>query len=158
MMNRCYLLLALMVATQLGAAPVPRIANDWPTWRGQQRTGVSRELGLLRDWPQGEPQLAWKAAGMGIGFSTPAVAGGRVFLMGNRDGQEIVLALSARDQGKELWSATLGPVRHEGAGYPGPRSTPTVDGEQLYVLGINGDLVCLKRQDRRRRVATQSCH
>lgn len=142
-MKRYCLLTALIVSTQLGAAPVPRLTNDWPAWRGQQRTGVSRERGLLTDWPEGGPQLAWQVSGMGIGFSTPAVADGRVFLMGNREGQEMLLALSARDQGRELWSATIGPVRHEGAGYPGPRSTPTVDGDNVYVLGINGDLVCL---------------
>jgi outer membrane protein assembly factor BamB len=142
-MKLSYLLLALSVCTQLGAAPVPRVVNDWPSWRGLQRTGVSFEHGLLREWPEGGPRLAWKISGVGIGFSTPSVAGGRVYLMGNRDGQEIVLALGARDNGKELWATAIGPVRHEGAGYPGPRSTPTVDGDRVYALGINGDLVCL---------------
>ena len=94
-------------------------------------------------WPEGGPRLAWKIDGLGVGFSTPSVAAGRIYVMGNRDGQEFVLALSARDSGRELWAATLGPVRHEGAGYPGPRSTPTVDGDRVYALGINGDLVCL---------------
>jgi len=136
-------LLVLALCAQLGAAPVARVTNDWPTWRGLQRTGISREHGLLKAWPEGGPKLAWQVANMGIGFSTPAVADGRVFLMGNREGQEVVLALSARENGKEIWAATIGPVRHEGAGYPGPRSTPTVDGDRVYVLGINGDLVCL---------------
>jgi outer membrane protein assembly factor BamB len=138
-----HLLLLFLACMQISAAPVPRVTSDWPTWRGAQRTGISLETGLLRDWPEGGPKLAWQTSGMGVGFSTPAVAGGRVYLMGNRDGQELVLCLNARDQGKEIWSAILGPVRHEGAGYPGPRSTPTIDGDRVYVLGINGDLVCL---------------
>ena len=108
-----------------------------------QRTGISLEHGLLRQWPEGGPHLAWQTAGMGIGFSTPSVAAGRVYLMGNRDGQEVVLALSTREAGKQEWAAPIGPVRHEGAGYPGPRSTPTADGDRVYALGINGDLVCL---------------
>ncbi|MES1213125.1 MAG: PQQ-binding-like beta-propeller repeat protein [Singulisphaera sp.] len=142
-MKRFSLLIGLLLVWQIGAAPVPRMTNDWPAWRGAQRNGISRERGLLTDWPEGGPRLAWQAAGLGIGFSTPAVADGRVFLMGNRDKEEVVVALSARDSGKELWSTTIGPVRHDGAGYPGPRSTPTVDGDHVYVLGLNGDLVCL---------------
>ena len=119
------------------------MTNDWPAWRGTDRTGVSGEHGLLGQWPEGGPRLAWKTDGLGVGFSTPSVAAGRIYVMGNRDGQEFVLALGARESGRELWAATLGPVRHEGAGYPGPRSTPTVDGDRVYALGINGDLVCL---------------
>jgi len=139
-----YVYLALLLGMQLGAAPLVRESNDWPSWRGAERTGISRERDLLRDWSEAGPRLAWKTAGMGAGFSTPSVAGGRVYLMGNRDGHEVVLALSARDSGKELWATSVGPVRHEGAGYPGPRSTPTVDGDRVYVLGINGDLMCLE--------------
>ncbi|MBI2823926.1 MAG: PQQ-like beta-propeller repeat protein [Planctomycetia bacterium] len=134
--------LALLLATQLGSAPAARAANEWPAWRGPERTGVSHEQGLARQWPEGGPPLAWTATGVGVGFSTPSIAGGRIYLMGNRDGREFVFALSATD-GKQLWATPLGPVRHDGAGYPGPRSTPTVDGARVYALGINGDLVCL---------------
>jgi len=125
------------------AAPTPKGSADWPAWRGAQRTGVSSEQGLLREWPADGPKLAWKIDGVGVGFSTPSVAAGRLFVMGNRDGQEFVFALSAKD-GKQLWESSLGAVKHEGAGYPGPRSTPTVDGDRLYVLGIGGDLVCME--------------
>jgi outer membrane protein assembly factor BamB len=142
-MKRYYPVFFLALVAQLGAAPIARMTNDWPAWRGADRTGVSREQGFLSDWPEGGPPPAWKGSGLGVGFSTPSVAAGRIYVMGNRDGQEFVVALSARDGGRELWAATLGPVRHEGAGYPGPRSTPTVDGDRVYALGINGDLVCL---------------
>jgi hypothetical protein len=63
--------------------------------------------------------------------------------MGNRDRTEYVLALD-EGTGKELWSAEVGPVRAGGGGYPGPRCTPTVDGDRLYALGLNGDLLCLE--------------
>jgi outer membrane protein assembly factor BamB len=85
----------------------------------------------------------WKAKGLGQGFSTPAVAGGRIFVMGNRDKKEYVLALD-ENGGPEVWAAEVGPVRANGGGYPGPRCTPTVDGELLYALGLNGDLLCLE--------------
>jgi outer membrane protein assembly factor BamB len=115
---------------------------DWPQWQGPDRTALSREAGLLPDWPKKGPKLAWKATGLGEGFSTPSIAGGRIFTMGNRDQTEYVIALSAKD-GTELWATAVGRVRAGGGGYPGPRCTPTVDGTVLYALGLNGDLLCL---------------
>lgn len=148
---KLYRLLAMLIVSAVmiaagvyssWAAPSTKEPADWPAWRGPQRTAISHEQGLLRDWPEGGPKLAWKIDGVGVGFSTPSVAAGRLYVMGNRDGQEFVFALAAND-GKQIWATPLGPVKHEGAGYPGPRSTPTVDGDRVYVLGIGGDLVCL---------------
>jgi outer membrane protein assembly factor BamB len=116
---------------------------DWPQWRGPERTGLSEETGLLQEWPAGGPPLAWKINHVGIGFSTPAVVGNRLYVMGNRDNNELVFAIDVAKKGKPLWEVAVGPVRNEGAGYPGPRSTPTIDKGRLYTLGINGDLVAL---------------
>jgi outer membrane protein assembly factor BamB len=85
----------------------------------------------------------WKAKGLGVGFSTPSIASGRIFSMGNIGKDECVMALDLAHEGRILWSKAIGPVRANGGGYPGPRCTPTVDGDCLYALGINGDLVCL---------------
>jgi outer membrane protein assembly factor BamB len=115
--------------------------GEWAQWRGPDRTGVSRETGLLKSWPEGGPRLAWKATGCGVGYSTPSVAGGRVFGMGNRDGSEMVWTLDAQT-GKEGWKAPIGPARPAARG-DGPRSTPTVDGNRVYALGVGGDLACL---------------
>jgi outer membrane protein assembly factor BamB len=117
---------------------------DWPQWRGPERTGVSKETGLLGDWPSGGPPLAWQADFLGEGYSTPTVAQGRVFVMGNRGESEYVLALSEADGGL-VWSTTVGPVRANGGGgnLAGPRSSPSVDGKNVYAIGLNGDLVCL---------------
>lgn len=117
--------------------------GDWPCWRGPNHDGISLETGLLHAWPADGPKLLWKVEGLGEGFSTPSVAGKLIYTMGNRDGQEFVIALDKTAQGKEAWATALGPVRHGGGGYPGPRSTPTVDGKQVYALGLNGDLACL---------------
>src|SRR5262245_35552244 len=108
-----------LVLTAVGAG-VSR-AGDWPGWRGPDRTGVSAETGLLKRWPEGGPALVWKATGMGGGYSTPSVAGGRVFLMGSRGNDEFLLALDARD-GRQLWSIRVGIVgENTGPKYPGPR-------------------------------------
>src|SRR5436309_2734273 len=131
-------LLACVLLAGGGAAA----ASGWPQWRGPDRTGVSAETGLLKTWPKEGPPLAWKATGLGGGYSTPSVAGGRVFLMGSQGDDEYVTALGERD-GRRLWSTRVGRVgENRGPKYPGPRSTPTVDGELLYTLGSDGDLVC----------------
>jgi outer membrane protein assembly factor BamB len=66
--------------------------------------------------------------------------------MGSRDNTEYAMALDARD-GSHLWEAEVGAVAKEGPpSYPGPRSTPTVDGDRVYVLGSDGDLVCLTKE------------
>jgi outer membrane protein assembly factor BamB len=115
---------------------------DWPQWQGARRTAISQEKGLLPSWPAKGPELVWKATGLGAGFSTPSVANGRILTMGNRGNTEYVIAL-AEKTGKIIWTSPVGPVRSNGGGYPGPRCTPTVDGNVLYALGLNGDLVCL---------------
>ncbi len=128
----------LAVQGQLQAADA-----DWPGWMGPDRTGVSQEKDLLKKWPEGGPKVIWKATGLGGGYSTPAIANGRIYLLGTRDGKEYAIALSSKD-GKELWATEVGPIAPDGPpSYPGPRSTPTVDGDHLCVLGSSGDLLWL---------------
>jgi hypothetical protein len=62
--------------------------HDWPQWQGPNRTAVSAEAGLLQDWPKDGPPLAWRIKGLGEGFSTPTVAAGRIFSMGNKEKME----------------------------------------------------------------------
>jgi len=120
-------------------------AADWPQWRGPDRTGISKETGLAASWPVGGPKLLWTTGGLGEGFSAPSVAGGMLLTMGNRDGQEFVIAVDAAASGKLIWATPIGPVRAKGSGYPGPRSTPTVELNRVYTVGLNGDVVCLDR-------------
>src|SRR5258708_6869517 len=95
--------------TLAAAWPCAAAASDWPGWRGPERTGVSREAGLLKQWPAGGPTLVWKATGVGGGYSTPSVAQGRLFVMGSKDGEEFVMALDIQD-GRRLWSTKVGLV------------------------------------------------
>jgi outer membrane protein assembly factor BamB len=120
-------------------------AADWPQWRGPERTGLSKETGLLKEWPKGGPKLLWKVKDIGGGYSTPAVVGDRIYLMADRKGKEFVVALAVKD-GSEVWSTAVGKVGpNKGPQYPGARSTPTVDGERIYALGSDGDLACLEK-------------
>lgn len=117
--------------------------GDWPGWRGRDRTGVSIETGLLKKWPEGGPKLVWKATGLGGGYATPSVAGGRVFLLGSKGDEEFLHAVDVND-GQRLWSIRVGKAgENRGPNYPGPRSSPTVDGDLLYTLGSDGDLLCV---------------
>lgn len=118
---------------------------DWPEWRGPGRDNRSREKDLLESWPEGGPALAWTARGLGRGFSSVAVAGARVFTMGDIDGSSHVIAID-REDGKVVWKSRVGKAGGLG-GYRGPRSTPTFDDGRIYALGQYGDLVCLEAED-----------
>lgn len=121
-------------------------ADDWPQWRGPNRDGVSQEKGLLKQWPKEGPKLVWQIDNLGDGYSTPAVANRRLYVMANQGlNDEFVKALDAKD-GKQIWSTRLGKVGNpkQQPSYPAARSTPTVDGELLYALGSDGDLACLE--------------
>lgn len=139
-----YLTVALIVVSFAAGTQ----AADWPQWQGPDRNAVSRETGLLQQWPESGPPLAWKVVGLGGGDSIPAVAGGRLFGMSNRDGKEIVWALSERD-GKEIWTASLGYAVEQRVpqSKEGPACTPSVDGDRLYVIGMGGTVACLSTND-----------
>jgi len=116
---------------------------DWPQFHGPNRDALCRETGLLPSWPEEGPKLLWTLEGLGRGYSTVAIAGGKLYTMGDREpagGEEsqyvIAYDLASR---KELWAARVGPPHSDG-----PRCTPTVDGALLYAIGTDGDLVCLE--------------
>ena len=93
----------------------------------------------MKQWPASGPPLAWKATGLGAGFSSLAISGDRIFTMGDRGQNQFLIALNRAD-GRQLWAAQIGPAWDDEM--PGPRGTPTVDGDRVYALGTEGDLVC----------------
>jgi outer membrane protein assembly factor BamB len=121
---------------------VPAGAADWPQWRGPDRTDISKETGLLKNWPREGPRLLWTDANAGVGYSGPAIVGERLYTMGARDDTEYLYALDTKT-GKEVWAAKVGPLFNNRWG-DGPRGTPTVEGELLYAIGGQGQLVCLE--------------
>ncbi len=132
--------LAVVVGFGLAASAV--FADDWTQWRGPHRENKSKETGLLKEWPKDGPPLAWEARKLGGGYSGLSVAAGKIFTMGDRADGAYAVGLDEKD-GKSLWETKIGQAGG-GGGYPGPRCTPTVDGELVFVLGQFGDLACLE--------------
>jgi outer membrane protein assembly factor BamB len=128
-----------------GPAPQQAAPGDWPQWQGPDRNGLSKEVGLLKEWPASGPPLVWTALNLGTGYGSIAIKGDRIFVQGSNGKQSIVHSLNRAD-GKNVWSKALGAAGSNGQG-SGPRGTPTVDGDRLYVLTENGDLWCLKALD-----------
>lgn len=144
-----------VLAVILGLSQIAH-ADDWPQWLGPRRDSVWRETGIVKKFPAQGPPVKWRAP-VELGYSGPAVAGGRVFVFdyvkesgeienspGTRtklNGRERLLCLSV-DTGKELWKYEYD--RPYSLSYAaGPRCTPTVDGDKVYILGAEGDLSCL---------------
>ena len=124
----------------------PARAEDWPEFRGKGRTGVWNETGIVAAFPSNALSAAWRAP-VNAGFAGPAVSAGRVFLTDFKvsaglKGTERALALDEKT-GKVLWTREW-PADYKGLGYAiGPRATPTVDGDRVYVVGASGVLLCL---------------
>ena len=138
---------ALLAAVSLLAAlPAPAAPADdatesgWNQWHGAKRENHSPDTGLLKQWPQGGPPLAWTAKGLGGGFSGVSFAGDKIFTMGDQPDGCAVVALDLAT-GKKLWTAPVGKPGG-GGGHPGPRCTPATDGTHVFALGQYGDLVC----------------
>ena len=127
----------------VSAAPAP--AGDWPQWRGPDRNGVSRETGLMKTWPAGGPPVVWTVSGLGEGYGSLSIAGDRIYVQGAKGNQSAVHALD-RSESKLIWSVEIG-SRQDNERGNGPRGTPTLDTDRLYVLTENGDLACLKAAD-----------
>jgi outer membrane protein assembly factor BamB len=140
---------ALLLGASLlaGAFPATSFAQnfDWPQWRGPNRDDVSKETGLLKQWPAEGPKKVWMSEAGGLGYAGFAVVKGKLFTMGARDQTEFLITMDA-NTGKELWATPIG-GRLANKWGDGPRGTPTVDGDRVYALGGDGSLICAKVAD-----------
>lgn len=131
-------LLLLTLALAAGAA-------DWPQWRGPTRTGhAAADAKLITSLPA-EPKTLWRIKA-GEGLASPVVAGGKAFLFDSQDGKETLRAVNAAD-GKELWRTAIDTPFKDSQGPVGPRCTPVVDAERVYVQSCRGELQCLSVVD-----------
>jgi outer membrane protein assembly factor BamB len=127
----------------LSAFAFPSSASaDWPQFRGPNRDAQSPEKGLLQAWPEGGPKLDWQTKGMGVGYSSVSIQNGRLFTMGDHGDDQFVIAVSLDNKAVQ-WKTRIGPAWTEDQ-YAGARGTPTADGELIYAIGTNGDLMALE--------------
>ena len=140
-MKNTRVLLPAILLLALAQHALAQSAADWPQWRGPNRDGISKETGLLKQWPADGPPLVWKASGAGGGYSSFSVANGKLYTMGLRGEREYVVAFDVAT-GKEAWSTPHGSAFRNDRG-DGPRGTPTIDGDRVYALGGSGDLTAL---------------
>jgi outer membrane protein assembly factor BamB len=131
-------LLALVALLCLAGQVMAQANANWPQWRGPNRDGISKETGLLKQWPESGPPLVWKATGAGGGYSSFSISNGKLYTMGLRGDREFVVAFDVAT-GKEAWATAHGGAFRNDRG-DGPRGTPTIDGDRVYALGGNGDL------------------
>ena len=140
---------AALPLTTGNSAPnaVPNAVDaEWPQWRGPLRDGKSNETGLLKAWPEKGPAVTWAISNLGEGYGSLAIRGERIYVQGtNAERKSAVFCLNRAD-GKTIWSVAFGPRLDQDKGN-GPRGTPTLDGDRLYVLTENGDLACLREKD-----------
>ncbi len=120
-------------------------AGDWPTFRGPNRSGVSMETGLLKSWPADGPKLVWKATGTGRGYSSLAIAEGKIFTLGDGttsdDPSEYLLAYDQKTGGF-LWKTKTGDPWNDGSiDWQSSRGTPSTDGKMVYVVSPQGSLL-----------------
>jgi outer membrane protein assembly factor BamB len=137
----------LGIAFALGAAISAQTPSttDWPQWRGPDRTGISRETGLLKQWPSGGPARLWRVTNLGGGYGSVSTKGDRIFVQMSVGRQSVVASLN-QSNGQIVWSKPLGAAGTNDRG-SGPRGTPTIDGDRVYALTESGDLACLRVAD-----------
>lgn len=140
-MTKTHFARLLAVTSTLALCCPSTHAADWPWWRGPEWTGISKETGWQTQWPAEGPKQLWKAK-VGTGFSSFAIANGRVYTMGNTDDTDTVFCFKA-DTGEVLWKHSypekLDPKNYEG----GPNATPTVDGDRVYAVSKSAEVFCL---------------
>ncbi len=126
-------LTVVMLSLTAMGADAPASKNDWPSWRGPKRDAISTEKGLLTEWPEKGPEVVWTAENLGKGFSSIAIADGRIYTMGERKGGTFLICLDL--DGQEQWATNVGKGD--------PNCTPTVDGNRVYTVDRNGELTCV---------------
>ena len=120
------------------------LAADWPQWRGVFRTGEASGTDAELSGLPAQPKVVWRVP-VGDGFSSPVVSGGHVVLLDNVNGRETVHQFDAVS-GRAIWHADLDESHRDGFGI-GPRCTPLIDEERVYVQSAKGELRCLSMKD-----------
>lgn len=123
-----------------------RTGSDWPAFLGPQNNSVSPEKGILTPWPKEGPRLVWQRR-LGTGYGMPAIGRGRLFVF-DRIGDRARLRCWKSETAEELWSFEYPTDYRDLYGYSGgPRCSPVLDGDRVYLYGVEGMLYCLRVED-----------
>ncbi len=148
-MLRCFqiLMTCMLTVSFVQFAQAAKPDGNWPTFRGPSRTAVSPDQGLLKSWPTSGPRLLWETDGLGRGYSSLAIADGRIYTMGDtlpgEENTDEYLFCFDQQTGEQIWKIKTGPAWTNGKeSWQSSRSTPTVDGDRVYVLTAHGKLIC----------------
>jgi outer membrane protein assembly factor BamB len=136
---------AKLAAVMFVLSATGAVAADWPWIYGPARNSTSDQKGLFRTWPAEGPKVLWTAP-VGLGFGGPAVSDGKVYLLDRDEKVGDKLRVFDLSGGKELWS-----FAYDAPGefmFTGSRTTPTIDGDHVYISGPMGDLHCINTKTR----------
>ncbi len=132
-----FCLVGLFIADAASGADAP----CWPRFHGPRGDNISDDTGLLKTWPDAGPKLAWKADGIGYGYSSVTMADGTIYITGNIGDKTVITAMTM--EGKKKWQAENGPAWANEQLKKGTRGSVTIDGERLFHQSPWGNIVCL---------------
>ncbi len=115
-------------------------SREWPQFLGPDGNGKSTETGILRNWPDGGPEVLWNIE-VGRGYGGPVISGGRAYILDRDDTVGDVMRCLDMSTGREVWR-----YAYDSPGelpFPGSRSVPVVEGGRVYSVGPNGDLLAI---------------
>lgn len=146
----CLLLLGCGPAAGLGDPPTDlrtrKSGSDWPGFLGPLGNSTSTEKGILTTWPKDGPRIVWSTK-VGTGYGMPAISRGRLFQF-DRHGDQARLSAFESETGKFLWKFEYPTNYEDFYGYNnGPRCCPVVDGDRVYIHGVEGLLHCVRAAD-----------
>lgn len=130
--NRIFFFTFLLISSGI-------VAQDIVQWRGPNRDGKYPENGLLKEWPEGGPELILKKEGLGGGYSTPVLYKGVIYISGRRDSTEVLDAVSM--DGEILWETVYGKPWMKS--FQETRNTPTIEENRIYISGTMGNVNCI---------------
>ncbi len=148
--NIQYLVHVVFISVATSANAIAILDGDWKQWRGPNRDGHAAPQSLLKEWPANGPKLTWSVSTAGTGYSSVSVEGEKLYTLGKRDKNNVLICLNAKS-GTEIWVSLIGRAANSkdyNTGWgDGPRSSATIDDEFVYALSDIGDLGCFRKAD-----------
>jgi outer membrane protein assembly factor BamB len=124
-------------------AVVAAQGSDWPKFLGPLGTSVSTEKGIVSPWPKDGPKIVWHKE-IGTGYGMPTISKGKLYHF-DRNGKNARLTCMNARTGETLWTYEYLSIYKDQFGYNnGPRCSPTIDGDLVYLYGVEGQIHCVR--------------